>query len=56
MIMVAMGAASTFIMFAAFNGLFMLVTLMMVPETKGVSLETIETNLFAGKKLRDLGR
>ncbi|MFT8801902.1 MAG: sugar porter family MFS transporter [Gluconobacter cerinus] len=56
MIMVAMGAASTFIMFAAFNGLFVLVTLMMVPETKGVSLETLEANLFSGKKLRNLAR
>ncbi|QDH17643.1 sugar porter family MFS transporter [Swingsia samuiensis] len=50
------GAAKTFMLFAAFNGLFALVTLMFVPETKGVSLETLETNLFAGKRLRDLGR
>ncbi|MBS1087906.1 sugar porter family MFS transporter [Gluconobacter wancherniae] len=56
LLMVAMGASSTFILFAVFNGLFILMTLFMVPETKGVSLETIEANLFAGKRLRDLGR
>jgi len=27
-----------------------------VPETRGVSLETIEARLFAGKRLRDLGQ
>ena len=49
-------AQEAFILFAVFNGLFILMTLFMVPETKGVSLETIEANLFAGKRLRDLGR
>jgi len=56
LLMVAMGSSSTFVLFAAFNGLFILMTLFMVPETKGVSLETIEANLFAGKRLRNLGR
>ncbi|EHH69370.1 sugar porter family MFS transporter [Gluconobacter morbifer] len=55
-IMAAVGASLTFLMFAVFNGLFILMTLFMVPETKGVSLENLETNLFAGRRLRDLGQ
>jgi len=31
------------------------VTFLLVPETKGVTLEHIEKNLMAGKKLKDLG-
>jgi len=29
---------------------------MLIPETKNVSLEHIERNLMAGKKLRDIGQ
>ncbi|WP_215745998.1 MULTISPECIES: sugar porter family MFS transporter [Gluconobacter] len=54
--MAMMGASSTFLMFAVFNGLFIIVTVLFVPETKGVSLERLEANLFAGTRLRDLGR
>ena len=32
-----------------------LLTVMLIPETKNVSLEHIERNLMAGKKLRDIG-
>lgn len=55
LMMLAMGASWTFILFAAFNGLFVLITLGFVPETKGASLERIEANLFAGVPLRKLG-
>lgn len=55
LLMVAAGASWTFVLFAAFNGVFLLITLGFVPETRGASLEKIETNLFAGKPLRQLG-
>ncbi|AQS87013.1 sugar-proton symporter [Neoasaia chiangmaiensis NBRC 101099] len=55
-LMAAVGSAGTFILFAVLNGAFIIVTLAFVPETKGVSLETIETNLLSGKRLRDIGR
>ncbi|MBV1834083.1 sugar porter family MFS transporter [Komagataeibacter pomaceti] len=50
------GFGQTFAGFAFMNVVFIVFTLMFVPETKDVSLETIETNLLAGKKLRDIGR
>jgi len=50
------GNAETFWLYAAFNALFILVTLWLVPETKGVSLEAIERRLMAGQKLRNIGR
>ncbi|MCH1921133.1 sugar porter family MFS transporter [Shewanella sp. A3A] len=49
------GTAQTFWMYAAFNFLFIVVTILFVPETKGVTLEKIESNLMAGNKLRDIG-
>ncbi|KFZ36148.1 hypothetical protein HR45_17945 [Shewanella mangrovi] len=49
------GTAQTFWMYAAFNFMFIVVTLMFVPETKGVTLEKIESNLMSGNKLRDIG-
>ncbi len=55
LMMLAMGASWTFILFAVLNGVFLLITLGFVPETKGVSLEKIESNLFAGVSLRRLG-
>ncbi|UMM63324.1 sugar porter family MFS transporter [Aristophania vespae] len=54
-VMSVIGASWTFVVFAACNGLFVLFTLWFVPETKGVTLESIEANLFAGKALRKLG-
>lgn len=54
-VMLMAGASWTFILFAVFNGLFFLITMGYVPETRGVSLEKIEANLFAGKALRKLG-
>jgi SP family galactose:H+ symporter-like MFS transporter len=35
---------------------FLALTLWLVPETKGVTLEQIERNLMAGKRLREIGR
>jgi len=37
------------------NATFLGFTLWFVPETKQVSLEQIERNLMAGKRLRELG-
>ncbi|GBR53345.1 sugar-proton symporter [Neokomagataea thailandica NBRC 106555] len=55
-VMTVLGASWTFVLFAALNGLFLLFTFGFVPETKGVSLEALESNLFAGKDLRHLGK
>lgn len=51
----AIGIGNTFLTYAfcTFVGLIFIIKL--VPETKGVSLESIERNLYAGKKIRDLG-
>ncbi len=49
------GHAQTFWLYAACNAAFLLFTWALVPETKGVSLEHIERNLFDGKPLRNLG-
>ncbi|MFM2477655.1 sugar porter family MFS transporter [Celerinatantimonas sp. MCCC 1A17872] len=49
------GTGNTFWLYAALNIIFIVVTIMFVPETKGIELERIEANLMAGKKLRDLG-
>ncbi|OUJ05417.1 sugar porter family MFS transporter [Acetobacter malorum] len=52
----ALGAPLTFGLIAALNAVFFVFTRLLVPETRGVSLEVIEQNLMAGKKLRDIGR
>lgn len=52
----ALGAPMTFGLIAALNAVFFVFTRLLVPETRGVSLEVIEQNLMAGKKLRDIGR
>ncbi|WP_428375719.1 sugar porter family MFS transporter [Lichenicoccus sp.] len=50
------GNAETFWLYAALNAVFILVTIALVPETKGISLEHIERNLMEGRKLRNIGR
>lgn len=50
------GRAQTFWMYAGFNVICLLITIFLVPETKGVTLEFIERNLMAGKPLRKIGR
>jgi SP family galactose:H+ symporter-like MFS transporter len=52
----AIGTGPTFWLYAALNALFIVMTLLLVPETSDVSLETIEANLMAGKPLRQIGR
>jgi len=49
------GHASIFFIFAVFCILAIFFVAGFVPETKGVTLERIEENLKAGKRLRDLG-
>ncbi|HEX7339814.1 MAG TPA: sugar porter family MFS transporter [Rhodanobacteraceae bacterium] len=50
------GDAGTFWIYAGLNALFLVITIWLVPETRGISLEHIEQNLMAGKKLRHIGR
>lgn len=50
-----LGNANTFWFYGALNLVFILLTLMLVPETKHVTLEHIERNLMKGKALRDIG-
>jgi SP family galactose:H+ symporter-like MFS transporter len=49
------GIGNAFLLIGAMNVLYILFFLKFVPETKGISLETIETNLMSGKPLRELG-
>ncbi len=50
------GSGNTFLLYGGLNVLFIVFFLFLVPETKGISLEHIERNLMAGKKLREIGR
>lgn len=50
------GPGNTFLLYGALNVLFIVFFFFLVPETKGVSLEHIERNLLAGKRLREIGR
>lgn len=49
------GSAQTFWLYGILNIVFIFCTIYFVPETKGVSLEKIESNLMEGKKLRNIG-
>ena len=51
----SLGSAHTFWLYALLNGLFIVLTIGYVPETKNVSLEKIEQNLMSGEKLRHIG-
>jgi SP family galactose:H+ symporter-like MFS transporter len=51
-----LGNAPTFWVYGLLNVFFIVLTVMLIPETKNVSLEHIERNLMAGKKLRDIGQ
>lgn len=50
-----LGGDKTFWMFGGLNVLFLIVVFFFCPETKGKSLEEIEENLMAGKKLCNIG-
>lgn len=50
-----LGNAPTFWLYAALNFLFIVFTLLLIPETKGISLEAIEHNLMNGRALRRIG-
>lgn len=51
----AFGIAVTFWIYTALNLSFIVLTILLIPETKGISLEKIEKNLMDGKRLRDIG-
>lgn len=50
------GHGATFWLYAGLNALFLVLTIWLVPETKGVTLEHIERNLMSGLPLRRIGR
>ncbi|WP_380180310.1 sugar porter family MFS transporter [Kalamiella sp. sgz302252] len=52
----SLGNANTFWVYAGLNIVFIILTIVLIPETKNVSLEHIERNLLSGKKLRDIGQ
>ena len=49
------GIAVTFWIYTALNISFVILTVLLIPETKGISLEKIEKNLMDGKPLKDIG-
>ena len=51
-----LGPDLTFWIYGSLNVIFILILVYFVPETKGISLEKIERNLLAGKKLAHIGR
>jgi SP family galactose:H+ symporter-like MFS transporter len=51
-----LGGGNTFLLYGGLNILFIGFFLLLVPETKGISLEQIERNLMSGLKLRKIGR
>lgn len=55
-LMETLGAAGTFWLVGALNALFLILTILLVPETKGMALAVIEERLMKGVKLRKLGR
>lgn len=55
-LMETFGTAGTFWLVSALNVLFFFLTILFVPETKGMALSVIEERLMKGVKLRKLGR
>jgi SP family galactose:H+ symporter-like MFS transporter len=51
-----LGPGNTFLLYGALNAIFIVFFLALVPETKGVSLESIEKKLLAGTPLKQIGR
>ncbi len=50
------GPGNTFLLYGALNVAFIIFFVLFVPETKGVSLESIEQKLLAGTPLKHIGR
>ncbi len=50
-----LGTGMTFCMYAALNFLFIVLVYLLLPETKGVTLENIERKLMSGVRLRNIG-
>jgi len=51
-----LGKGNTFLLYGGLNALFIVFFLLYVPETKGVSLESIEARLLSGVPLRKIGQ
>lgn len=51
-----LGLSGAFWLYAGLNALFVLLVVLFVPETRGLTLERIERDLTAGARLRDIGR
>jgi SP family galactose:H+ symporter-like MFS transporter len=51
-----LGPGNTFLLYGALNAVFIVFFLALVPETKGVSLESIEKKLLTGAPLKQIGR
>jgi SP family galactose:H+ symporter-like MFS transporter len=51
-----LGGGNTFLLYGGMNVLFIVFFLIFVPETKGVSLESIEQKLLGGTPLKKIGR
>jgi SP family galactose:H+ symporter-like MFS transporter len=50
-----LGAGNTFFLYGGLEILFFIFFVLYVPETKGVSLERISSNLLSGKPLKEIG-
>lgn len=50
------GSGNTFLLYGGLNAIFIVVFLLYVPETKGITLERIEKNLLSGLPLKKIGR
>lgn len=55
-LLATLGTAGTFWLYAILGLISLLIMYFFVPETKGVSLEKIESNLLSGKSCRELGQ
>jgi len=55
-LLATLGNGNTFLLYGGLNALFIVFFYFFVPETKGVSLEKIESNLLSGLPLRNIGR
>jgi MFS transporter, SP family, galactose:H+ symporter len=54
-LLTTLGTGKTFCMYAALNFLFIVLVYLLLPETKGVTLENIERKLMSGVRLRNIG-